>query len=87
MSAAPARTDHVEHAHRDVFLTPHPLGAVMSDLTCDRSGCFEPVLLTRAPRDGVPPKRFCSSRCQLAAQKSRWKARRRAAATMEKNDG
>ena len=44
-----------------------------------------PVVLTRAPRDGVPPKRFCSSLCQLRAQRARWKARRRAA-LKEKTD-
>lgn len=51
---------------------------------CER--CGAPVLLTRPHRHGVPPKRFCSSRCQLAAQKSRWKARRRAARKKEKLD-
>lgn len=55
----------------------------MKPPTCERAGCCEPVVLLRPPRLGVPEKRFCSSRCQLAAQKSRWKARRRAAAKME----
>lgn len=59
----------------------------MDPLICDRHGCSLPVIVTRAQRKGVPVKRFCSSRCQLAAQKSRWKARRRAAAKAEKNDG
>ncbi|MEH3121098.1 MAG: hypothetical protein PGN16_03815 [Sphingomonas phyllosphaerae] len=49
---------------------------------CER--CGAPVVLTRAPRNGVPPKRFCSQLCQLRAQRSRWKARRRAAAKQEK---
>jgi hypothetical protein len=58
----------------------------MDPLICDRNGCSLPVTLTRAPRKGVPEKRFCSSRCQLAAQKSRWKTRRRVEAQKEKTD-
>lgn len=49
----------------------------MTDPPCER--CGAPVLLLRAPRAGVPPKRFCSARCQVRAQRARWKARRRAA--------
>jgi endogenous inhibitor of DNA gyrase (YacG/DUF329 family) len=56
----------------------------MTDLPCER--CGSPVVLTRAPRAGVPPKRFCSSRCQVRAQRSRWKARRRAEAKQEMTD-
>lgn len=51
---------------------------------CDRAGCSMAVMLIREPREGVPPKRYCSSRCQKSAQKVRWKARRRAEAKKEK---
>ena len=55
----------------------------MTDQLCER--CKAPVVLTREPRLGVPPKRFCSKRCQIAAQKRRWK-RKRAAAAREKEN-
>lgn len=56
----------------------------MAHPPCER--CGAPVVLTRAPRAGVPEKRYCSSRCQLRAQRARWKARRRAVAKLENTD-
>lgn len=50
----------------------------MLDQACER--CGDPVVLTRPERVGVPLKRFCSSRCQLRAQRARWKAKHRALA-------
>lgn len=77
------RTDPAPHAHCEQILRGDPFPEVLpAGPSCER--CGETVMLTRAPRAGVPPKRFCSPRCQLAAQKVRWKARRRAAIIQEK---